>query len=102
MSKKYGHNNYTHCVPLSTIYFPEGGQVYLYPCCVEDSQKFVVDNKLICPEGKLIGLVKEFTYRKYGKKRCYVGNCGGYVLMLKPGEILYFRQDLIHGGSGKN
>jgi hypothetical protein len=50
----------------------------------------------------LIGLSKEFNYRKYGKKRCYVGNCGGYVLMLKTGEILYFRQDLIYGGSGKN
>jgi hypothetical protein len=75
--------------------------VFLYPCCVEDSEKFIVNNKLKTPEGKKIGLVNQEKYRKYGKGRVRTGNCEGYILKLEPGCILFFRQDIIHGGSGK-
>ena len=102
MAKKLGYKNYEHCTPLSVIYFPEGGQVFLYPSCVEDSKKFIVDEKLACPEGKQSGLVNQLKYREYGKKGCCTDNCGGYILKLKPGHILFFRQDIINGGSGKN
>ena len=68
MAKKLGYKNYEHCTPLSVIYFPEGGQVFLYPSCVEDSKKFIVDEKLACPEGKQSGLVNQLEYREFGKK----------------------------------
>ena len=57
LAENFAHNNYKFCTPLSTIFFPEGGQVYLYPCSDEDSKKFIVDNELSCSEGITNGLI---------------------------------------------
>jgi hypothetical protein len=46
-------------------------------------------------------LVNQEKYRKYGEGKLRTGNCKGYILKLEPGCILFFRQDMIHGGSGK-
>ncbi len=45
-------------------------------------------------------LENDSAYRKYGKQKVRTGTTKGHILRLCPGSILFFRQDIIHGGSG--
>ena len=44
-------------------------------------------------------LENDLVYRKYGKHKVRTGT-KGHILRLCPGSILFFRQNIIHGGYG--